>query len=70
MKHLLWIFLAVMSGMNASCATSGAGLVKGNENGSPALNDKETVEYQKAVVRCNKTGGSRVVKIEGQLRCF
>lgn len=44
--------------------------VKGNDNGSEPVNSKEALDYQKAVIRCLKTGGTRIVKIEGQLRCY
>lgn len=54
----------------SACASSGAGHVAGNENGSEPSNEVETVEYQKAVNRCHRTGGTRVVKIQGELRCF
>lgn len=50
------------------CA-SGGGVV-GNEGGSQPINDQEGREYQKAINRCYKTGGTRIVKIEGKLRCF
>ena len=51
-----------------SCASTGG--VKGNENGSAPINSKEKLEYEKAVVRCLKTGGTRVVKVMGTLRCY
>jgi hypothetical protein len=44
--------------------------VPGNDEGSEPLNEKEAMEYKKAILRCYKTGGTRVVKIEGNLRCF
>lgn len=44
--------------------------VKGNEGGSEAINELEMFDMQKAVHRCHKNGGQRVVKIKGQLRCF
>lgn len=44
--------------------------VAGNEAGSEPVNRVEGFEYKKAIVRCHKTGGSRVVKITGKLRCF
>lgn len=44
--------------------------VKGNEDGSEAINELEMFDMQKAVHRCHKNGGQRVVKIKGQLRCF
>lgn len=52
----------------ASCATGGK--QRGNEGGSIPINEKEQVDYSRALIRCHKTGGSRVIKIEGQLRCF
>jgi hypothetical protein len=55
--------------LSVSCQT-GAGQVIGNENGSSPANMAEVPEYKRAVLRCYKTGGSRVVKIEGRLRCF
>ncbi len=42
----------------------------GNENGSQPINETEANDYKRAVVRCYKTGGPRVVKIMGQLRCY
>ncbi len=53
-----------------SCQTGGVGQIVGNENGSSPANMAEVPEYKRAVLRCYKTGGSRVVKIEGRLRCF
>lgn len=52
-----------------ACAPGGGG-VQGNERGSEPINEKEAVDYNKAVVRCYKTGGTRVVKIMGELRCY
>ena len=40
----------------ASCAS-----VRGND---------QAIEYQKSINRCTKTGGTRVVKIKGELRCY
>lgn len=64
------IWLALACGTAASCSTSGAGEVRGNESGSAPINENEAVEYQKAINRCHRTGGTRVVKIKGELRCF
>ena len=41
----------------------------GSGNSIP-LTDKENILYKQAMVRCHKTGGTRIVKISGQLRCF
>ena len=49
----------------ASCAS-----VRGNDQGSPPVNETEAIEYQKSINRCTKTGGTRVVKIKGELRCY
>ncbi len=57
------------SSLVVSCQT-GVGQVIGNESGSMPANEAEVGEYKKAVLRCYKTGGTRVIKIEGKLRCF
>lgn len=44
--------------------------VAGNENGSEPVNTDEQREYMKAIRRCHKMGGSRIVKVMGELRCF
>ena len=44
--------------------------ITGNDSGSTPVNESEGNEYKKAVVRCYKTGGTRVVKIMGELRCY
>ena len=49
---------------------TGASAVPGNENGTQPVNQKESVEYQRAIVKCYKTGGTRIVKIQGELRCY
>jgi hypothetical protein len=38
--------------------------------GSVPVNHVESVKYRSALIRCHRTGGTRVVKIQGQLRCF
>ncbi len=53
-----------------SCASGGGGTVVGNESGSAPINQEESNAYKKAIVRCYKIGGTRVVKIEGTLRCY
>jgi hypothetical protein len=52
------------------CAANGVGGIRGNEGGSEPINSAEIPAYQKAVNRCHQTGGTRVVKIDGNLRCF
>ena len=53
-----------------SCA-GGEGVGQfGNEGGSQPINPTEERDYKRAVLKCYKTGGSRVVKMEGLLRCF
>lgn len=55
----------------SSCQTgSGGGSVAGNEGGSSPINESEVNEYKRAVHKCYKTGGTRVVKINGKLRCY
>ncbi len=63
-----FLTLLALSALFHTCAKSGG--VLGNEAGSEPINSKETVEYQNAVNRCHKTGGTRVVKVMGELRCY
>jgi len=59
-----WIaFAAIFSG----CQSSGS---YGNEGGTSPINSEEELQYNQAIVRCYKTGGTRVVKILGRLRCY
>ncbi|NRA63608.1 MAG: hypothetical protein HRU19_03950 [Pseudobacteriovorax sp.] len=37
---------------------------------SSPINAKEETRYKQALLKCYKTGGSRIVKIEGKLRCY
>ncbi|MFK7872547.1 MAG: hypothetical protein AB8C84_05170 [Oligoflexales bacterium] len=58
-----WIFFLFML---THCAGGSMSRVSSSE----AINEQEAVEYQKSLIRCHKTGGSRVVKIAGTIRCF
>lgn len=55
--------------ISLSCA-GGSGGLAGNEGGSAPISEKEAIEYKKALLKCYKTGGNRIVKIEGRLRCY
>jgi hypothetical protein len=50
----------------AGCA--GGGGARGDS--SQPINHEEEIEYRKALTRCYKTGGTRVVKINNYLRCY
>jgi hypothetical protein len=66
---IIWLSLSILG--LAGCQTGGgAGSVKGNKGGSKPINQKEAKAYKRAILKCYKTGGSRVVKIKGQLRCY
>ncbi len=65
--------IAFVLGLVCSCQTgggSGSTAVSGNDTGSAPVNENEAHEYQKAVNRCHRTGGTRVVKIMGELKCY
>ena len=66
LKFILLIIILIIP--FSSCASSMQ--VEGNENGSVPISDTEIISYNAAVARCYKTGGSRVIKIDGKLRCF
>jgi len=73
LKLAVTTLLIVAAGLFiTSCETVGGDNsgVLGNELGSQPVNEQEASEYNRAVLRCYRTGGSRVVKIEGRLRCF
>jgi hypothetical protein len=61
--------LLALAASAVGCQGGGGG-ISGNEGGSEPVNSSEANEYKKAVVRCYKTGGTRVVKIMGELRCY
>jgi hypothetical protein len=66
------VLLAVITTVSA-CSNGGVwtgGSVAGNEGGSEPVNSQEAFEFQKAVNRCHRTGGTRVVKIKGELKCY
>lgn len=63
--------MAVASLAAVLTASGCSGLqVAGNETGSEPVNTDEQREYMKAIRRCHKIGGSRIVKVMGELRCF
>lgn len=62
---LIWA-IAMLSG----CQTMGNASVIGNEGGSQPISEQEAYDMQKAVNRCHRSGGTRVVKIRGELRCY
>ncbi len=61
--------LALLASLT-SCATGGGSSVAGNDGGSAPVNEGEINEYKRAVHKCYKTGGTRVVKVTGKLRCY
>lgn len=69
MRHLarLVATVAFLAWSASGCQT---GMTAGNEGGSQPINEGEATDYKKALVRCYKTGGTRIVKIMGQLRCY
>lgn len=74
MKLLSAIIVAVFLGL-AGCAGGGGGEgdsggTTGNTDGSSPINADEEIEYRKALTRCYKTGGSRIVKINNYLHCY
>ena len=63
--HVVQI-LALLSLLGlSSCQSDGIGA-----GGTEPLNGQEEIEYTRALNRCLKTGGTRIVKILNQLRCY
>lgn len=68
-----FLLLASLGVHLQSCAGGSGGSasgVSGNTNGSDPINPSEENDYKRAILKCYKTGGSRVVKIEGRLMCY
>lgn len=68
----MFILVFLVSAWMQACAggAGGGGSLSGNEGGSEPINSTEERDYKRAVLKCYKTGGSRVVKIEGRLMCY
>lgn len=56
-------------GVGGQPSGSKAGIHAGGESSKPTNAEEETA-YKRALLKCYKTGGSRIVKIEGKLRCY
>ena len=65
MKLLSFALGLVFLGL-AGCAGGGGS----HAGSSQPINSDEEIEYRKALTRCYKTGGSRIVKINNYLRCY
>ncbi|MBP6217841.1 MAG: hypothetical protein KA436_04565 [Oligoflexales bacterium] len=66
LKYFLMLSLLLpLASFSSSCTTK-----RDNAMGSDPLNGTEAQLYEQALIRCHKTGGSRIVKIQGRLRCF
>lgn len=71
LQSLLGLAAVVATSAMISVMTSCSSLqVISNEEGSEPINEVEQREYMKAIRRCHKMGGSRIVKVQGELRCF
>lgn len=69
--RFFWCVLLLSSFHLQACAGGGGGGgVAGNTSGSEPINPSEANDYKRAILKCYKTGGSRVVKIEGRLMCY
>jgi hypothetical protein len=44
--------------------------IEGNQGGSLPINEHEFHQMQREVQSCHRAGGTRVVKITGNMRCF
>jgi len=71
MRFILALQLIATLSLTACAGMGGGGgHSNANENGSSPINTTEERDYKRAISKCYKTGGSRVVKIEGQLKCY
>ena len=73
MRHIVSSILVIsLSSLVISCQSGGISdiAIKENDNGSQPINTQEEAAYKRAILKCYKTGGTRVVKITGKLRCY
>ena len=74
LRHFFLTLFAIPLISTVSCkGGSGGGgdlHVPGNESGSKPVSRTELAEYKRAILKCYKTGGSRIVKIKGKLMCY
>ncbi len=73
MRHIICCFLSFsLLSLSLGCQSDGDDYtaIEENKDGSQPINKKEEAEYKRAVLKCYKTGGTRVVKITGKLRCY
>lgn len=64
MKRMIGLLLLFALGCSHD---SGSGM--STESSTP-MNAREELQYHQALVRCAKTGGTRIVKIRSELRCY
>ena len=73
MRHILYSLLSFsLLSLSLGCQSDDGNYtaIEENKDGSQPINQKEAAEYKRAVLKCYKTGGTRVVKITGKLRCY
>ena len=70
MRFILSLQLVVILCLTSCAGMGGGSTSAGNDAGTAPINEKEEKDYKRAINKCYKTGGSRVVKIEGQLMCY
>ena len=66
-KYKKQIAVSLLLGSMASCHTSRE---DNRFTGSEPINQEEKVAYKRALLQCYHSGGTRIVKIQGNLRCF
>ncbi len=69
LASMLLASITLLSSCQTGSGSTGAAGLSGNEGGSEPVNEQESYEMQKAVNRCHRTGGTRIVKIKGELKC-
>ncbi|MES2745912.1 MAG: hypothetical protein V4655_10825 [Bdellovibrionota bacterium] len=74
MKFLSSLSLIALLSLSLNACAGGVGssstTSQSNDGGSSPINAREEIAYKRAINKCYKTGGSRVVKVEGQLMCY
>ncbi|MDD9951302.1 MAG: hypothetical protein OXT67_07015 [Zetaproteobacteria bacterium] len=69
MKHAIAGYL-VLLGLTLTTSCQNTQQYRSEAASSKPVNKKESIAYKQALIRCHKTGGTRIVKINSVLRCF
>lgn len=64
------IFISILLGAVSCSHGNGNSFDFSNSGGTEPRDDKEALKYRRELLKCYKSGGSRIVMIQQQLVCY